>query len=98
MMELRKTAGMSQKYRAEKAMLCASTLTNMDVLEVFDAALPMATPTAPTKNPCATMMGKNLVARSAARASEVRFDTARSASRFVEASSVLRNVSLHKTK
>lgn len=61
-------------------MLCASTLTNRDVLDVLDATLATATATAETKNPCATMMGRNFVARSAARASAVRFETARSAS------------------
>ena len=63
-------AGTIQKYKAEKAMLCASTLTNMDEVEVMADVLAMATAIAATKNDWATKIGRNAVARSAAKASE----------------------------
>ena len=75
MIEPTKTMGMIQKYRAEKAMLWASTFMKMVSLDAFapaaDFVLKMAIPTAPMKKACATMMGKNLVDRSAARARPV---------------------------
>ena len=74
-MEPRKTAGMIQKYWAEKAMLWASTLMKTVSLEALapaaDAVRKMAIPTAPMKNAWATMMGRNLVDRSAASARPV---------------------------
>ena len=56
-------------------MLWASTFMKMVSLDAFapaaDFVLKMAIPTAPMKKACATMMGKNLVDRSAARARPV---------------------------
>lgn len=75
MVEPRKTAGMIQKYRAEKAMLWASTLMKTVSLEAFapaaDAVLKIAIPIAPMKKAWATMIGRNFVDRSAASARPV---------------------------
>lgn len=94
MTELRKTAGRIQKYRAEKAMLWASILMKNEVLEVLAVIFAIATAMAPTKKPCATIMGRNLVARSAARASAVRLHRWRKVSRSVVESSIVRSSSL----
>ena len=72
MTELRKTAGITQKYRAEVAMLWASLLMKIVSLNApADAVFPTAIATAPMKILRAVMIGRNLVARSAARASAV---------------------------
>lgn len=75
MIEPRKTAGMIQKYKAEKAMLWASTLMKTVSLEAFPpaavAVLKTAIPTAPMKKAWATKTGRNLVDRSAASARPV---------------------------
>ena len=73
MTEPRKTAGMIQKYSAVNAMLWASTLIQIVVLEVSNAAaaLPIAIANVPMKKHWATIMGRNFVARSAASASAV---------------------------
>lgn len=66
---------MIQKYRAEKAMLCASTLMNIVSLEALapaaDAVLKIAAPIAPMKKASATMIGRDFVDRSAASARPV---------------------------
>ena len=76
MIEPRKTAGMIQKYRAEKAMLWTSTLMKTVSLEAFspaaDEVRKTAIPTAPMKKAWATMIGRNFVERSAASARPVR--------------------------
>jgi len=48
--DARKTAGIIQKYKAEKAILCASTLINVVGLAPAEAAavLPKAMPLEPT--------------------------------------------------
>lgn len=75
MIEPRKTAGMIQKYKAEKAMLWASTLMKTVLLEAFApaaaAVLKMAIPTVEMKKPRATTMGRDFVDRSAASARPV---------------------------
>ena len=73
MMEPSSTAGMSQKYRAENAIECASML--MYVL-AFGPSLaagvrPKAIAIEPMNIICAATTGRNCVARSAARASAV---------------------------
>lgn len=73
--EPRKTEGMIQKYSAEKAILCASTLMKTVSLEALspaaDAVLKTAMPTAAMKKAWATMIGRNFVERSAASARPV---------------------------
>ena len=73
MIELRKTAGIIQKYRAELAIPWASTLMKVVSLKApAEAVLPTAIPIAPMKINRAMIIGRNLVARSAAKASAVR--------------------------
>ncbi|KAL8887384.1 MAG: hypothetical protein Q9215_005021 [Flavoplaca cf. flavocitrina] len=71
----KKTAGRIQKYNAENAVLCASTLTKMvsldSVLLAPDVDLPRAKAIAPINKVSATMIGNSFVDRSAARARAV---------------------------
>jgi hypothetical protein len=93
-MELRNTAGRIQKKSAEKAMLCASTLIKKEVLDVLAVIFAMATAMAPTKKPWATIMGRKLVDRSAARASAVKLHSSRNVLRLASESSIARSISL----
>ena len=71
----KKTAGRIQKYNAENAVLCASTLTKMvsldSVLLAPDVDLPRAKAIAPINKVSATIIGNSFVDRSAARARAV---------------------------
>ena len=69
MIELRKTAGIIQKYRAELAMPWASTLIKVVSFKApAEPVLAKAIPIAPMKILRAVMIGRDLVARSAAKA------------------------------